>query len=221
VVIGYRVAAADPYFWIVLLAKIWHKCYVRRQADAQETAKPPRREPAERLRRNLERVERERERLEREVTRLHKRNRRLEDENARLKRELDAARRAGCRQAAPFAKPLSGAPKRPGRRAGAAYGVASRRRAPVRVDERHHVPLPPACPDWGGVLRPTGVATQVQEELPVPRVVVRQFEVAIGACRACGRRVQGRHRLQSSDALGAAGVQLGPHQVAWPVVLNK
>ena len=194
---------------------------MQRQADAQETAKPPRREPAERLRRNLERVERERERLEREVTRLHKRNRRLEDENARLKRELDAARRAGCRQAAPFAKPLSGAPKRPGRRAGAAYGVASRRRAPVRVDERHHVPLPPACPDWGGVLRPTGVATQVQEELPVPRVVVRQFEVAIGAFRACVRRVQGRHRLQSSDALGAAGVQLGPQMVAWAVILNK
>ena len=135
-VIGYRVAAADPCFWIVLLAKIWHnspwqkaplhstgdasrltalflgkicpicslvtpcsgrarhchdrvsvqrgvspradKLSVRRQADAQETAKPPRREPAERLRRDLERVERE-------VTRLHKRNRRLEDENARLK----------------------------------------------------------------------------------------------------------------------------------------
>ncbi len=71
------------------------------------------------------------------------------------------------------------------------------------------------------MLRPTGVATQVQEELPVPRVVVRQFEVAIGACRACGRRVQGRHRLQSSDALGAAGVQLGPQMVAWAVILNK
>ena len=71
------------------------------------------------------------------------------------------------------------------------------------------------------MLQPTGVATQVQEELPVPRVLVRQFEVAIGACRACGRRVQGRHRLQSSDALGAAGVQLGPQLVAWAVILNK
>ena len=167
---------------------------MRRQADAQETAKPQRREQAERLRRDLERVERERERLEREVTRLHKRNKRLEDENARLKRDLDAARRAGCRQAAPFAKPLSGAPKRPGRRAGAAYGVAARRRVPARVDERHHVPLPPACPDCGGVLQPTGVATQVQEELPVPRVVVRQFEVAIAPA---GRAFMGcREALQ-------------------------
>ncbi len=194
---------------------------MRRHADGQEAAKAPRPDRTEHLRRDLERSEGERQRLEREVTRLHKRNKRLEDDNARLKRELDAARRAGCRQAAPFAKPLSGAPKRPGRRAGAAYGVAARRRAPARVDERHRVPLPPACPDCGGVLQPKGVATQVQEELPVPRVVVRQFEVAIGACRACGRRVQGRHRLQSSDALGAAGVQLGPQLVAWAVILNK
>ena len=70
-------------------------------------------------------------------------------------------------------------------------------------------------------MRATGVATQVREELPVPRVVVRRFEVAVGACRRCGRRVQGRHRLQSSNALGAAGVQLGPQLVALAVILNK
>ena len=70
-------------------------------------------------------------------------------------------------------------------------------------------------------MRPTGLATQIQEELPVPQVVVREFQVAIGACRACGRRVQGRHRLQTSDALGAAGVQLGPQVVAATVILNK
>ena len=190
---------------------------MRRHADGQEAAKPPRHERTERLRRALERVKGERDGLERENARLHKRNKRLEDENARLKRELDAARRAGCRQAAPFAKPLSAAPKRPGSRAGPQYGVAARRRAPVRVDERYRVPLPPACPDCGGSLRPTGVATKVQEELPVPRVVVREFAVTVGACRGCGRRVQGRHRLQSSDALEAAGVQL----VAWAVILNK
>ena len=166
-------------------------------------------------------MERQRERLERENRRLHKRNERLEDQNARLKRELAAARRAGCRQAAPFAKPLAPNLRRPGRRAGADYGVAARRSRPARVDERHDAPLPPACPDCGGSLRPTGVATQVQEELPVPQVVVREFQVAIGACRACGRRVQGRHRLQSSDALGAAGVQLGPQAVAWAAILNK
>ena len=69
-------------------------------------------------------------------------------------------------------------------------------------------------------MRSVGVATQTQEELPVPQVIVREFEVAIGACRAYGRRVQGRHRLQASDALGAAGVQLGPQVVAAAVILK-
>jgi transposase len=50
---------------------------------------------------------------------------------------------------------------------------------------------------------------------------VRAFQVAIGHCRACGRRVQGRHPLQTSDALGAAAAQLGPAAVVLAVVLNK
>ena len=70
-------------------------------------------------------------------------------------------------------------------------------------------------------MQATGTVTQVQEELPVPRVIVRRFRVAVGACRACGHRVKGRHRLQSSDAVGAAGVQLGPQLVALAAVLNK
>ena len=169
----------------------------------------------------LERAEREQDRLRRENARLRKRNERLERENARLRQELAAARRAGCRQAAPFAKPLQRSPKRPGRRAGAAYGVPARRARPVRIDERHAAPLPPACPDCGGRLRRTRVASQFQEELPFPRVVAREFRVEVGACTGCGRRVQGRHELQTSDALGAAGVQLGPQAVAWAVILNK
>ena len=153
--------------------------------------------------------------------RLQKRNEWLEKENARLKRELAAARRAGCRQAAPFAKPLTRDPKRPGRRAGAHYGVPARRPRPARIDERHDAPLPPSCPDCGGPVKPTRVASQFQEELPIPRVVACEFRVEIGACAECGRRVQGRHRLQTSDALGAAGAQLGPQAVAWAVILNK
>ena len=70
-------------------------------------------------------------------------------------------------------------------------------------------------------MRATGTVTQVQEELPVPRVIVRRFQVAVGACRECGCRVRGRHPLQSSDAVGAAGVQLGPQLVALAVILNK
>jgi predicted nucleic acid-binding Zn-ribbon protein len=70
----------------------------------------------ERQRRDLERLERERARWRRERERLRQKIDRLED-------ELDAARRAGFRQAAPFSKGVPAAtPKRPGRKAGAAYG---------------------------------------------------------------------------------------------------
>ena len=65
------------------------------------------------------------------------------------------------------------------------------------------------------------VALQYQEELPAQRPVVRAFRVQIGACPRCHRRVQGRHPLQTSDALRAAAVQLGPQAVAFAVLLNK
>jgi transposase len=67
----------------------------------------------------------------------------------------------------------------------------------------------------------TRVAAQYQEDLPVARTIVRQFHVHVGRCQACGRRVQGRHALQTSDALGAAAAQLGPRAVSSAVILNK
>jgi transposase len=77
------------------------------------------------------------------------------------------------------------------------------------------------CPTCAGAVVETGVAPQYQEELPVTRVVVRQFDLHIGRCNRCGRRVQGRHPLQTSDAIGAAAAQLGAHVIALVVVLNK
>ena len=81
--------------------------------------------------------------------------------------------------------------------------------------------MPTACPHCTGPVTPTRVAAQYQEELPVVHPIVRRFAVGIGCCTVCGRRVQGRHPLQTSDALGAAAVQLGPQAVALMVVLNK
>jgi transposase len=66
-----------------------------------------------------------------------------------------------------------------------------------------------------------GQATQHHEDLPIVRPIVRQFRIAIGHCTRCHRRVQGRHPLQTSDALGAASTQLGPLAVTWAVILNK
>ena len=57
------------------------------------------------------------------------------------------------------------------------------------------------------------VATQYQEDLPAVRPVVRRFDIEVSYCAPC-RRVQGLHALQTSDAVGAASVQLGPGVVA-------
>jgi len=147
---------------------------------------------------------------------------RLRRENERLKEELDMARRRANRQAAPFSRGLPKAhPDRPGRKPGAAYGRAGHRRPPPRVDVTHDAPLPSACPDCGGAVVRRRVVAQYQEDLPVQRPVVHEFRVAVGECRQCHRRLQGRHPLQTSDALGAAAVQLGPQTVALAVILNK
>jgi transposase len=92
---------------------------------------------------------------------------------------------------------------------------------PAHSDETHDAPLPPGCPQCGGSVHETRVADQYQEDLPPVRPVVRRFRVHIGRCTACHRRVQGRHPWQTSDALGAAAVQLGPVALAWSATLNK
>ena len=74
---------------------------------------------------------------------------------------------------------------------------------------------------WGRAARGARVASQYQEDLPVVRPIVRRFDVEVGCCVACGRRVHGRHPLQSSDALGAANVHLGPGAVTLVVLLHK
>jgi transposase len=158
---------------------------------------------------------------EHERDRLRRENERLRQQVDHLKRQLDDARRAGFRQAAPFAKLLKPQPRRPGRKAGRAYGPTARRRIPPRVDEQYDVPLPMQCPTCAGPVVETSVARQYQEELPVARVVVRRFDVHIGRCHGCGQRVQSRHPLQTSDALGAAAAQLGPQVIALVVVLSK
>jgi transposase len=168
-----------------------------------------------RLREQLERAERAQRELVRERDRLQR-------QRDRLKGQLDAARRAGFRQAAPFAKARrQGTGRPPGRRAGRTYGRRAHRPRPPHIDEQYEAPVPPACPDCGGAVTATHTATQVQEELPVVRPVVRAFRVHVGTCRACGRRVQGRHPLQTSDALGAAGTHLGPQATTLAVWCHK
>jgi transposase len=170
----------------------------------------------------IEELRRDNERLREDLRRSEAERQRLRRENEKLKDDLEAARRAVYRQAAPFSRGTRvAAPKRPGRRAGAAYGRRAHRRPPPRVDERYDAPLPASCPHCDGAVRLLRVATQYHEELPVQRPIVRAFRIAIGRCAQCRRRVQGRHPLQTSDALGAAAAHLGPEAVAFAVLLNK
>src|SRR2546425_9506265 len=146
---------------------------------------------------------------------------RLQQENDRLRKELEAALRAGKRQAAPHSRGRPKAnPKRPGRKSGRNYGKYACRPCPPRVDERISVPLPGQCPHCGGGVEFQRTEAQYQEEI-VRRTIVRRFDIAVGCCHGCGRRVQGRHPLQTSEAVGVGGVQLGPEALALAAILNK
>ncbi len=159
-------------------------------------------------------LQQERERLRKEVDR-------LKQEAERLRQELEAALRASKRQAAPHSrgKPKSH-PKRPGRKPGRNYGRQACRPIPSHVDERIAVPLPERCPHCGGGVEPESCETQYQEEI-VRRTVVRRFDIAVGRCGRCARRVQGRHPLQTSEAVGVGSVQLGPEALSLAAILNK
>jgi transposase len=163
----------------------------------------------------------ENEQLWGEVSRLAGDNERLRARVGKLEGLLEEARRAGRRQAAPFSR---GKPKRepgrPGRRSGEEHGRHGHREPPGEVDEEIDAPLEPRC-ECGGEIEHQRTEYQYQDELPEPRRVRRRFAVQIGKCRCCGRRHQGRHPFQTSDALGAAGCMLGPRAVALATELNK
>ena len=88
-----------------------------------------------------------------------------------------------------------------------------------QVAECHEAHLPDACPHCRGRLVETGTADQFQTDIP-RTPLIRKFRVHIGHCDRCGKRTQGRHPLQTSDALGAAASQVGPDAQAAAAVLH-
>src|SRR5438046_6255523 len=132
-----------------------------------------------------------------------------------------SAQRAARRQAAPFSRgQRKSHPKSPGRKPGASYGTHHRRPVPEGVDEEIPVPVPAQCPACAGPLTVERIEPQYQEEI-VRRTWVRRFDIPICRCTQCGKRVQGRHPLQTSDAIGAAAVQVGPEAMTLGVLMNK
>jgi transposase len=163
----------------------------------------------------------ENEQLWPEVVRLAGESERLRCRVAKLEGQLEEARRAAKRQAAPFSRGEPKAkPRRSGRRSGDDHGRHGHRQPPGEVDEELDAPLAPRC-ECGGEIEEERSEYQYQDELPEPRPIRRRFRVHIGRCRCCGCRYQGRHPFQTSDALGAAGCMLGPRAVALATELNK
>ncbi|MFQ5507187.1 MAG: IS66 family transposase [Planctomycetota bacterium] len=140
----------------------------------------------------------------------------------KLTATLEEARRGGKRQAAPFSK---GAPKkdpkRPGRKPGKDHGRSEQRAVPERVDQVLHAPLPDRCPCCRGEVIEESIEAQYQTDIPPVQPFVRRFDVHVGHCQDCGKRLQGRHAEQTSDALGAACSQLGPRLVAFGAYLHQ
>ena len=177
----------------------------------------------EQLRQQREHWEQECERVGQECERLSQENERLRQEKDSLKRKLELAQRAAKRSAAPFSRgKRKENPKKPGRKSGRDHGAHRRKRIPDKVDEIIAVPVPAHCsdPNCGGALEVEKTESQFQQEI-VRKTIWRRFDIPICRCTVCQRRVQGRHPLQTSDALGAAAVQLGPEALALGVQMNK
>jgi transposase len=191
----------------------------RKIASLQEQWRGTRHEN-ERLRQEIEQLRQREKQLEQEQERLQQERERLRQENEKLKRQLDEAQRASKRQAAPFSRGRrEPKPQPPGRKSGTAYGQRHHKPIPEQVDEVISVPLPGQC-SCGGALSPEKIVSQFQHEI-VRQTIWRRFDIAIGRCTVCHQRVQGRDRRQTSDALGAAAVQLGPEALALGVKMNK
>jgi transposase len=145
----------------------------------------------------------------------------LEARVKQLEQRLEELGRSSKRQAAPFSRGLPKIdPKRPGRKRGEDYGTKAFRAVPPVIDEVYEAPLPGRCPRCGGRVIESHVDQQYQVEIP-RRPIHRQFNVHVGCCAGCDRRAQGRHPLQTSDALGCCASQIGPEAQSAVVMLNK
>lgn len=141
---------------------------------------------------------------------------------AQLEKIIEELRRGGKRQAGPFSKgePKSD-PQTPGRKPAARYGRRACRPVPEQVAETIEVGCPLACEVCCGPVRLAGEERQYQIDLPEIRPQTTEFVLHVGECTQCGRRVVGRHPRQTSAAVGAASVQIGPGVISLATFLNK
>ena len=161
-----------------------------------------------------EALERENEKLRAQLERAKAQLERARAEIERLRRSLDAAVRAGKRQATPFSRgSRKKDPKRPGRKRG--QGPFRRREAPAQdtvVGPPIDVPVEETvCPDCGGALEDERVDEVSVTDVPVtPKPEAKVYAVEVRRCCGCGRRVRGRHAAVAPDQHGATAHRVGP-----------
>lgn len=138
-----------------------------------------------------------------------------------LKKELEVERRKNKRQAAPFGLPeekRKQVKKRPGRKKG---HKGSYRQPSGPIEDQQEVELPGCCPHCGSDdIDPIDSYQQIIEELPELKPRVIELTLHRGCCRSCGEEVHSTHPLQTSQAQGAAKVQLGPRAIATALQLQ-
>lgn len=152
--------------------------------------------------------------LEEKLAQVLELNQRLQKELERLRAEVEEWKRAGKRQAVPFARRhWVEHPKRAGRKRG--QGKFAHRELPKvhQVQETKIVRLH-GCPACGGKLREIHKHEQYVTDIPVVEVKTTRFVTYSGYCRMCHKRVRSRHPEQTSQATGAAGVMVGPRAKA-------
>jgi len=138
----------------------------------------------------------------------------------KLQKEVEELKRAGKRQAAPFARrKWVERPKKPGRKKG--QGKFAHRATPTikQITETKIAKLH-GCPECGGKVREIHKHDQYETDIPVIEVKTTHFITYSGYCRECHKRVRSRHPDQTSQATGAAGVLVGPRAKALAVDLK-
>ena len=138
----------------------------------------------------------------------------MEKQIERLQAEIEDLKRAGRRQATPFARrKWVTEPKKSGRKAGQGEFSWREKPAPKRVDETKRAKLH-GCPQCGSRLRDIHKHEQYVADIPKIRPIITRYVTYSGYCCDCHKRVRSRHPEQTSQATGAAGVMVGPRAKA-------
>jgi transposase len=138
----------------------------------------------------------------------------LEKQVEILKGEVEELKRAGKRQAAPFARrKLVEHPKRPGRKAGQGKFTRREQPAPKRIDKTKRARLH-GCPQCGSRLSDIHKHEQYVSDIPKIEPIITRYITYSGYCGGCHKRVRSQHPEQTSQATGAAGVMVGPRAKA-------